>query len=340
MSKNKKNKNKIETTKLENIALARLKNSLTKNDISLADLTLSQIKAKYKTFRDGGRSDAELELIICQSLGYPVEFFRANKESHFNVPEGYEGLNRGYLRVSSEKELERQDTARQRRDLLSIDPQMILYEDYASGMKSDRINYNKMLRESKTKDCIYATEISRLSRSTLDLINLLEFVKEHKMCLKAGSLTFDCREGKVDAMTEGMVKMMSVFAEIERNLISQRTVSGIENAREAGKTIGRPAVTVEELPESFVIHYQMYRDRKKTGYKITQESLAKMCGCGNRDTIRRYINIAKEYEEQYGEPLEAFRERIKDEKEFEKWKMMQELDSPYDIKFEDIDIEE
>lgn len=333
MSKNKKTK--IQTTKLENIALDRLKKHLAKNELTLADFTLDQIKAKYKTFRDSERKPEELELMICQHLGYPIDLFRANKESHFDVPEGYQGVSRGYLRVSSDRESERQDTERQRRELLAIDPDMIIYEDYASGTKSERIEYNKMLREAKTKDCIYATEISRLSRSSLDLINLLEDIKKYKMCLKAGSLIFDCREGAVDPLTEGMIKMMSVFAELERNLISTRSKSGIANARAKGKTIGRPSVLVEDLPESFVTYYPMYRDRKQTGYKITQQGLAKMCECGNRDTMRRYIKVAEDYEREHGERLEDFRERIKDKEEFEKWKLIQQFHSAQDIQFTD-----
>lgn len=333
MTKNKKNK--IQTTKLENIALKRLKDNLVKNNITLADLSLDQIKTKYKTFRDCGRTDNELELMICQYLGYPVDLFRANKESHFDVPEGYQGVSRGYLRVSSDKELERQDTERQRRDLLNIDPNMIIYEDYASGTKSERIEYNKMLREAKTKDCIYATEISRLSRSTLDLIRLLEDIKKYKMCLKAGSLVFDCREGSVDPMTEGMIKMMSVFAELERNMISQRSKSGIENARAKGKTLGRPTITVDELPEAFVQRYPMYRDQKKTGYKITQQDLAEFCKCGNRDTMRRYIKVAEAFEEEYGEFLEDFHKRIKDKKELEAWKRGQIFNSALDINIDE-----
>ena len=49
-------------------------------------------------------------------------------------------------------------------------------------------------------------------------------------------------------MTEGMLKMMGVFSELERNIISQRVKSGMENAKSKGKAIGRPAVTADDIP--------------------------------------------------------------------------------------------
>ena len=48
----------------------------------------------------------------------------------------------------------------------------------------------------------------------------------------------DCSQGKMDPMTEGMIKMWGVFAEMERNIISQRVKSGIANAKARGAKIG------------------------------------------------------------------------------------------------------
>ena len=52
-------------------------------------------------------------------------------------------------------------------------------------------------------------------------------------------------------MTEGMLKMMGVFSELERNIISQRVKSGMQNAKIKGKKIGRPQVTAENIPNIF-----------------------------------------------------------------------------------------
>lgn len=60
-------------------------------------------------------------------------------------------------------------------------------------------------------------------------------------------------------MTEGMLKMMGVFSELERNIISQRVKSGMANAKAKGKTIGRPATTEDDIPSVFYKHYPKYK---------------------------------------------------------------------------------
>lgn len=66
-----------------------------------------------------------------------------------------------------------------------------------------------------------------------------------------GSFRVDCSKGEMDPMTEGMVKMWGVFAEMERNIISQRVKSGMKNAAAKGKQIGRPETTNDSLPDKF-----------------------------------------------------------------------------------------
>ena len=52
-------------------------------------------------------------------------------------------------------------------------------------------------------------------------------------------------------MTEGMLKMMGVFSELERNIISQRVKSGLQNAKAKGVPIGRPATSEDRIPSIF-----------------------------------------------------------------------------------------
>lgn len=337
--KNKKN-NKITPTGVEYIALDRLKKYLAKNELNISQVSFEDdILTKYKTFRDAidkrTRTREEVEQMIADYLNVPVSVVRTAVRKPMDVPEGYQGVTRAYIRVSSTRESSRQDTLRQRRDLEKIGFDYI-YEDYGSGMKDSRLEYNRMIRDMKTQDTILCTEISRLSRSSSSLLKLLTFIEENKMRLKAGDFEFDCRTEKVSALTKGMIQMLSVFASIERDLIAERTASGVATARANGKIVGRPSVTVDTLPDKFVDYYPMYRDQKKLGRKFNLEQIAKLCECGNRKTIGRYVQVAKAFEEETGELLEHFRERIKNEKEYEKWRREQILNSVLDI---DLDTE-
>ena len=73
----------------------------------------------------------------------------------------------------------------------------------------------------------------------------------------------------VDPMTLAVVQLMGVFSELERNIISERVKSGMENAKAKGKQIGRKVVTVNDIPELFKKYYSLYKEKR-----ITKEMLA------------------------------------------------------------------
>ena len=152
----------------------------------------------------------------------------------------------GYARCSTNEE--RQDINRQKRELytLGVTDEKYIYWEYESGMKDDRTEFNKLLDIVSEGDTIATTEVSRLTRSTKHLCEILQTVKDKKLTLNiGGSFVVDCSKGELDPMTEGMIKMWGVFAEMERNIISQRVKSGMKNARAKGKQIGRPPITMD-----------------------------------------------------------------------------------------------
>lgn len=118
-------------------------------------------------------------------------------------------------------------------------------------MKADRAELKKLLSVVQSGDTILATEVSRITRSTKQLCDIIELAKEKHIKLVLGSFVVDCSK-ELDPMTEGMLKMMGVFSELERNIISQRVKSGMENAKAKGKAIGRPSTTAEDIPSIFI----------------------------------------------------------------------------------------
>jgi DNA invertase Pin-like site-specific DNA recombinase len=97
-----------------------------------------------------------------------------------------------------------------------------------------------------------------------------------------GTFVVDCTK-ELDAMTEGMLKMMGVFAEIERNMISQRVKSGISNARSKGKRIGRPQLKVSDIPQKVIKTFELYQSGN-----ISKTDYARMCGI-SRPTLDKYL---------------------------------------------------
>jgi len=189
----------------------------------------------------------------------------------------------GYARCSTNEH--KQDIDRQRRELrrLGIKDSDIFLE-YESGTKADRIQLNRLLMTVQPGDTIATTEVSRLTRSTKQLCEIIELAKEKRLELIIGTFKVDCRHG-LDPMTDGMLKMMGVFAEMERNIISQRVKSGMDNARAKGSKIGRPSTTTDNLPKSFLKHYPKYIEKQ-----ITQDELARLCGI-TRQSVAKYIKV-------------------------------------------------
>ena len=96
-----------------------------------------------------------------------------------------------------------------------------IYYEYASGVKADRTQLNRLLNEVKQGDTLITTEVSRLTRSTKQLCEILEIAKERRLKLIIGSFVADFT-ADLDPMSEGMLKMWDVFAEMERNITRQR----------------------------------------------------------------------------------------------------------------------
>lgn len=189
----------------------------------------------------------------------------------------------GYARCSTDET--KQDINRQTRELKEGGAtKETIYLEYESGAKSDRAELNKLLNVVKEGDTILATEVSRITRSTKQLCEIIEFAQDKKIKLILGSFIVDCTK-ELDPMTEGMLKMMGVFSEMERNMIRQRVKSGMENAKADGKIIGRPQKTADDLPAIFYRHYPKYKNGE-----INKKELSRLCDL-SYPTIYKYLAL-------------------------------------------------
>ena len=191
----------------------------------------------------------------------------------------------GYARCSTNEEL--QDINRQIRELTQLGAaEENIYREYESGIKNDRVELQRLLSAVEAGDTIVATEVSRITRSTKQLCEIIELAKDRHIKLVLGSFIVDCTK-ELDPMTEGMLKMMGVFSELERNIISQRVKSGLQNAKAKGVAIGRPATSEETIPSTFFKYYPKY----KRG-EINKAEFAKLCSV-SYPTIFKYIAIVE-----------------------------------------------
>ena len=176
----------------------------------------------------------------------------------------------GYARCSTNED--KQDIDRQIRELMQAGAKREnIYLEYESGTKVDRVEFNKLLNIIQKGDTIVSTELSRITRSTKQLCEVIELAKNKELKLIIGNFEVDCSK-ELDPMTEGMLKMMGVFAEMERNIISQRVKSGLANAKAKGRVGGRPKVGSDKfkLPKNFYKYYEQWKNKDITKIEFSR----------------------------------------------------------------------
>lgn len=146
-----------------------------------------------------------------------------------------------YLRISTAG----QDCNNQRLAILDYAHQhKITIDEFISIQVSSRKTLKQrgileLLDSLEPKDTLLVSELSRLGRSVGQIIQMVDYLVKNQIRLVAIKESIEL-SGKQDIPTKVMVTMFSLFAEIERDLISERTKEGIAAARAKGKVIGRP----------------------------------------------------------------------------------------------------
>ncbi|MBA2853474.1 DNA invertase Pin-like site-specific DNA recombinase [Methanococcus maripaludis] len=145
----------------------------------------------------------------------------------------------GYARVSTKD----QKLDRQIDELKSFGCEKIFLEKI-SGTKKIRPEFDKMLEMLRKNDLVVVSELTRLSRSTKDLIDIMNRFEQIGVSVKS------LKEVWLDTSTAHGKLLFTIFAglaEFERDLISERVKSGLNAARSRGKLGGRPTVRDEKI---------------------------------------------------------------------------------------------
>ncbi len=194
----------------------------------------------------------------------------------------------GYIRVSSNKQTNEHQRAEIKK-FAKINNITITewFEETISSRKplSKRL-LGKILSELKTGDVLIACEISRFGRSLLEIMRILEH------CLSRDCNVWTIKENYRlgnDIQSKVLAFAFGLSAEIERNLISQRTKSAMNTLRARGQKLGRPN---RASPQT----WKLYRRRRSVVHMLRS-------GKSNRDiatemevsheTLRRFIKWLK-----------------------------------------------
>lgn len=149
------------------------------------------------------------------------------------------GRTIGYLRVSTAD----QDLDKNRADILALANEKKLgnvdwVEEKVSGVKDWRKRrLGEVFGTLKKGDVVIVSELSRLGRSTLQILEIMKEAKERGIAVHAVKGAWSLN-GSMESKI--VLTMLAMIAEIERDLISERTKEGLRARKEAGVRLGRP----------------------------------------------------------------------------------------------------
>jgi DNA invertase Pin-like site-specific DNA recombinase len=194
-----------------------------------------------------------------------------------------------YLRISkgsqdlANQKLAVLDYARQKQ--FAIDRFIEAQASSRKGRAQRRIE--DLLGELAAGDRLVVSELSRLGRSLGQVIQLVEELVKRKVRFAAikENIRF---EGKQDLQTKAMIALFGLFAEVERDLISERTKEGLAAARAKGRLLGRPKGSLGTSK----LNGKEGEIRMLLEKKVSKASIAKIVGVSSTN-LRHFIRTRR-----------------------------------------------
>jgi DNA invertase Pin-like site-specific DNA recombinase len=182
----------------------------------------------------------------------------------------------GYARVSTpDQNLDRQI------DELQAHGCERIFSEAASGKRgADRLQWDACLSHLRPEDTLVVAELSRLGRNTGDLGRLLDHLNERQIGLRILNLGIDTKTpaGRL------IFSIIGAVAAMERELLIERTQSGLAAARARGRVGGRR--------RSFTSAHEREAQRLYDMKAMTIEQIARAVG-SSTSTVYRYLNVAR-----------------------------------------------
>ncbi len=182
--------------------------------------------------------------------------------------------NIGYARVSSSgQNLDAQIDDLQRAGCTKI------FTDKESGTKFSRPGWDDLLSYIRSGDSLVVTELSRMSRSLVHLLEIVQELEERNVELKSVRENIDTST----ATGRGFLSIMGVISQMEREIKAERAAAGRVAAKARGKTGGRPRTDPDKLEQAKIL------------YQNSDQSAAEVCKLFgfSRRTLFSYITQKK-----------------------------------------------
>jgi len=196
------------------------------------------------------------------------------------------GKTIAYLRTSTDK----QDLSHQKLEILEFARRHGLHVDeyveitISSQKTSKQRRIDELVQMLNKTDVLIVTELSRLGRSTAEVIAIVNALVERNIRLIMIKQNLDIH--RQDMNSKIIITLFSLFAELERDLISQRTKEALAAKKAQGQTLGKPKGTLQKSK----FDNEAARIKELLGYGLSVRKIAKLLGYSNHIALNTYIN--------------------------------------------------
>jgi len=198
-----------------------------------------------------------------------------------------------YLRASTDK----QDLNHQKLELLefarkkslSIDEFMEITISSRKTNKQRRID--ELLEKLQEADTLMVTELSRLGRSTSEVIDLVNRLTKRNVRLIICKQNLDISQQDINSKVS--LTFFALFSDLERDLISLRTKEALASKKRQGQILGKPKGTIQKSK----FDKDVDRIKELLSYGLSKRKIAKVLGYTNHIALNTYINKRKLCEE-------------------------------------------
>jgi DNA invertase Pin-like site-specific DNA recombinase len=191
-----------------------------------------------------------------------------------------------YLRASTDK----QDLNHQKLEILEFARRQGLHVDeyveitISSRKTSKQRRIDELVQKLNAADTLIVTELSRLGRSTAEVIALVNALVERNIRLVTIKQNLDIYQQ--DMNSKIVITLFSLFAELERDLISLRTKEALAAKKAQGQVLGKPKGTLQKSK----FDQNVERIKELLGYGLSVRKIAKVLGYSSHIALNTYIN--------------------------------------------------
>lgn len=196
----------------------------------------------------------------------------------------------GYCRVSTQS----QDVSKQKYSLLEYS--LInkfqfeeIYEIVSSTRKTKKKReIDTLLEKLNHGDFLYISKLDRLGRNTKEVLEIIEALKEKSVTLNILRDKIIIDPNKSDPLTTMYLTLLSAFAQMERDFISDRTKAGLERARAEGKLLGKKKGSISKNTQ-FEAHKAKIYELLKLG--LSYQKVVENIGVGSKSALYSFVKL-------------------------------------------------